>query len=108
MGLVLAGQPISILANLSAELEELTRSIEMESKQAGAIEQVGIAVENSEALTDTAQIEEMEVGGVRETLSEVLTDAEPSFAVSVAVKIGPYALLQFFLFFTALMNTFIV
>lgn len=88
LGLVLRGQPIGILANLTIEYEEATRHVEMEVDATEEVEHIGTTNE-AEVQVDASQGEEMEIGGVRKTLSEVLPEAEPSFTASRAVMTGP-------------------
>lgn len=66
----------------------------MEVEPTGAVEEVGHTkkvknVKNVEAQVDATPSEEIEVGGVRETLTEALGDDKPSFTKSGAEKTGP-------------------
>lgn len=87
LGLVLAGQPIGVLVVLTAEFEEATQRAQMETDPAWGDRQGRIFAEVG-AQPSIGQ-EEVEVGRVRKTLSEVLAEAKPSFATSGAVKTGP-------------------
>lgn len=97
MGLVLVGQPIGVLVDLSTELEEATRPTEIELKPTEVVEQVGnneevCNAENFEeagAQVDTVWTDMIEVREVKKTLTEVLVDVEPSFPRSGVVKTGP-------------------
>lgn len=97
MVLVLASQPIRVLEDLITELGETTWLAEIVVKPTGAVKEVGHTeeVRNAENIDDTevevdaTQSKEIEVGGVRETLTEVLADVEPILVKSKAVKTGP-------------------
>lgn len=88
LGLVLAGQPIGILADLTAEFDKADQRVAMEIEPTGGEGQINIAVE-VDIQPGVSQGEGVETGGVRETLIEVLADAEPSVPSSCVVKMGP-------------------
>lgn len=87
LGLVLAGQPIGILADFIAELEEATRHVEMEVEPTKVEGQVSTTTE-VEVQTGVVQGEEVEIRGVKKTLSEVFAEAELSFVALGTVKTG--------------------
>lgn len=82
MGLVLAGQLIGIIKDLTKETNVVDKSTIME---------IGVATnENPRDLIPNAQVDptfltttrgqdEIEIRGLRETLDEILADAKPSF-----------------------------
>lgn len=68
MGLILAGQPIGVLEDLTAKLDEETWSAKMEVEPTGAVEGVIHAVDVEDQVNATRSIE-VEVRGVKETLT---------------------------------------
>lgn len=74
--------------DLTAEFEEATQGTKMDTKQIEVAGQVGTSAEG-DAQLGAGQRNGMEIGEVRETLSEVLAEAEPNFAAAGAVKTGP-------------------
>lgn len=102
LGLVLFCRPIGVLADLTAEFDEasrcLARSMELVDTDDDIVAGTEVA-KPTDAIPNKSVFEESqrlavltshpEVGVVRETLSEVLANEEPSFPSVNAVKTGP-------------------
>lgn len=90
LGMVLSGQPLGVLTDLTTELEEASRQTvpEMESIEEDEDRDAGTETSPGPEVTHEGGSQSGKVGVVRETLTEVLADAKPNFASANAVKTG--------------------
>lgn len=101
LGLTLSGQPLGVLVDLTVELEEASRQavreLELVEEDANVEADTEVSLGPEVVRGEGSQLEE--AGVIRETLSEALADAEPSFTSANAMKTGPFlrSLCLFFL-----------